>query len=210
MTTLKISTFPMLPTALITLLLTACAGAPPVPEEHFYRLPGVDSAISPPQPLFSGTLAIGSIDTPGIYNERALLHSDESSPTQLQRYHYHSWTDSPSRLIQDHLTLSLRHANAAPIVIPDNARSQWQYLLKGKLRRFERITGNTTTKVIIAMEFQLLRQGENRPLLIKDYIITEPAAGDTIDDTVVAFSNGLLRLYKQLLHELRQVNTDNR
>ncbi len=162
------------------------------------------------QPLFSGTLAIGALDSAGIYNDRALLHSEESTPTQLQRYHYHSWTESPPRLVQDHLTLFLRHARTAPVVIPENPRNRWQYLLNGKLRRFERITGAGGSKIVVAIEFQLLRQGENQPLLVKDYSVTEPAAGERIDDTVAAFSNGLLRTYEWLLRDLQQIKVEGK
>lgn len=190
---------------LALLLLTACVSAPPIPEERFYRLPAVEPAAAVATPIFSGTLAVGAMDSAGIYRERALLHSSSERPTQLLRYHYRSWTDAPPRLLQDHLIRFLREANAAPVVITDNARSRWQHLLNGKLRRFERVTTTTGSSAVVEIEFQLFRDNQSGPLLVKDYTAALEVEGDTVDEAVTAFASGLSQIYQQLLADLQLI-----
>jgi ABC-type uncharacterized transport system auxiliary subunit len=189
---------------LITLLLSACGSIKPVPEDRFYRLAEIPAQEPLAQPLLPGVLAVGTIETPGIYSERAILYSEQDRPTELLRYHYHAWIDAPPRLIQDHLALFLRGAAVAPTVVIDNGQAEWNYLLTGRLRRFEREMDGTGSSVAVAIEYRLLERGGSQPLWVKDYTAQEPVSGETVNDAVQAFSAALNRIDTELLADLKE------
>ena len=189
---------------LVILLLTACGSIEPVPEDRFYRL--AESPVQPPlaQPLLSGVLAVGTVESPGIYSERAILYSEQGHPIELLRYHYHAWIDSPPQLIQDHITLFLRGAAVAPTVVTDNGLAKWEYRLTGRLRRFEREMRGTGSSVAVAIEYRLLRRGGSQPLWIKDYAAQVPVSGERVNDAVLAFSAALNQIDLELLADLKE------
>lgn len=186
---------------MLSLLLTACGTVPPVPEDRYYRLSETAVKQSGKSQL-GGVLAIGIIENAGIYNERAILYSEKSQPAKLQRYHYHFWADAPPRLIQDHLTINLRKARAARTVVIDKGEVDWNYLLTGKLRRFERIMDGSRSRVAVEMEFRLLKRDSRKPLLVKDYVANVAVKGKTVNDAVEAFNEGLGAIYSQLMADL--------
>lgn len=189
---------------LAILALTACGSIEPVPEDRFYRLAELPGPEPLAQPLLPGVLAVGMIETPGIYNDRAILYSESDHPTELLRYHYHAWIDSPPQLIQDHITLFLRGAGVAPAVVIDNGQARWQYRLTGRLRRFEREMRGSGSSVVVAIEYRLQRRGSGQPLWIKDYTAQIPVSGERVNDAVQAFSAALNRIDLELLADLKK------
>jgi ABC-type uncharacterized transport system auxiliary subunit len=189
---------------LLVSLLTACASLSPVPEDRYYRLSEV-AAKSSGKASLGGVLAIGTIENAGIYNERAILYSDSAQPARLQRYHYHFWADAPPRLIQDHLAVYLRKAAAANTVVNDRGEVDWNYLLSGKLRRFERVMEGTGSRVAVEMEFRLMHRHSRKALLVKDYVVEVDVAGETVNDAVEAITRALETIYGQLLADIKRV-----
>ncbi len=187
----------------VALLGTACATVQPVPEDHFYRLsPAVPASPGSVRPL-SGVLAIGAIDSAGIHRERAIVYTQAGVPTELLRYHYHAWIEGPPRLIQDHLLAYLRGSGAASLVMIDDARTRWDYLLSGNLRRFERVMKvGGGSDVAVELELQLDRRGSERPLLVRDYSASAPVHGADLGDAVRAFSVALQQIYARFLADL--------
>ncbi len=189
---------------LAILSLTACGSIEPVPEDRFYRLAEIPGPEPLAQPLLPGVLAVGTIETSGIYNERAILYSEPGRPTELLRYHYHSWIDSPPQLIQDHIALFLRGAAVAPTVVIDDGQAEWQYRLTGRLRRFEREMRGTGSSVTVAIEYRLVQRGGGRPLWIGDYTAQMPVSGERVNDAVQAFSAAVNRIDLELLADLKE------
>ena len=150
-------------------------------------------------------LAIGTIENAGIYNERAVLYSESAQQTKLQRYHYHFWADAPPRLIQDHLAVYLRKANAANTVVNDRGEVDWNYLLAGKLRRFERVMNGNDSRVAVEMEFRLMHRHSRKALLVKDYVTDIEVSGETVNDAVEAITKALDTIYAQLLSDMSRV-----
>jgi ABC-type uncharacterized transport system auxiliary subunit len=189
---------------LVTLLLTACGSIEPVPEDRFYRLAEIPGPEPLAQPLLPGVLAVGMIETPGIYNERAILYSESGNPTELLRYHYHSWADSPPQLLQDQVALFLRGAAVAPTVVIDDGQAEWKYRLTGRLRRFEREMHGTGSSVAVAIEYRLQQRGGSRPLWIGDYAAQIPVSGERVNDAVRAFSAAVNQIDRELLADLKE------
>ena len=96
-----------------TLLLSACfGGGESVPQDQFYRLSDVSYDGDRLKQMVN-VLAVSSLESDVLHRERAILYSQADEPLKLQRYHYHHWTNVPSKLIQDHLVDYLRSSGMA-------------------------------------------------------------------------------------------------
>jgi ABC-type uncharacterized transport system auxiliary subunit len=176
------------------LLLAGCGSAPPAPEERYYRLAMSQPPLTIGQPLLSGVLLVGSLDSSTLHLERTILYTDAAQPDELLRYHYHSWIDTPPRLVQSFLEHYLRQRQLADTVMIDDAHSDWSYLLQGRLGHFERVLDGEGSRVEVAMTLTLFVKDSNRPMLIRDYHVRQPVAGDSINATVAAFALATERL----------------
>ncbi len=183
------------------LLLPACGAAPPVPEDQFYRLPP-PQATEPNEPLV-GTLAVHRLVTDGLHNGRAILYSDESRPLRLKQYHYHHWVDIPPRLVQEHMIAYLREAGAAAMVVSQDPRTPAEYAITGKIQRFEQIKSEQETQVVVGLELQFRDESDGRPVLVREYRETVPAASGDLHEVVRAFGRALERIYGGFLQEIR-------
>ncbi len=195
---------PLLISLLLSLLLTACGSAPPAPEDRYYRLADLTDVKPGGAQLFAGTLAIGTIESAGVYAERAIVYSEASEPNKLQHYHYHFWADTPASLIRDHLAHYLRNSQVAPIVVVDKGEAEWKYLLVGRMRRFERVQLGIGSKVVVEIEFRLLQRGARQPLLIQDYSSEVGVSGGSVNAATEAFAEALGEIYRKLLVDMRK------
>ena len=189
---------------LLSLVLVACGSVDPAPEDQYYRLPAA-AVTEQASSALDGTLVIGSIEHGGIYGERAILYSNASQPAKLQRYHYHTWADSPPRLIQDHLAVYMRNAGVVPNALIDKGVVDWNYMLHGKLRRFERVMGGFGSKAVVELEFRLRKRGGDSYLLTKDYSAEATVEDDSVNDAVEAFGAALAEIYRQLAADMAAV-----
>jgi ABC-type uncharacterized transport system auxiliary subunit len=188
---------------MLALLVSGCGSVEPVPEDRFYRL---GEAVADPQGTLvqlDGVLAVGSIDSAGVHRERAILYTEPDHPTELMRYHYHAWVDGPPRLIQDHLAAFLRRADVAPLVVLDDARTDWDYLVSGRLRRFERVLASDGgSEAVVELELRLKRAGDKRPLSVGDYSTAVAVEGKSVRQAAEAFSKALETVYRRFLADL--------
>ncbi len=194
----------------VVLMAGGCASVPPVPQEHFYRLSEALPASPGRELALHGVLAVGAIDSAGLYRERAIVYTQPGRPTELLRYNYHSWIDGPPRLIQDQLQTYLRRSGVASLVVADDARTRWDYLLSGKLRRFERVMQKGgASQAAVDLELRLDRRGATRPLLLREYQASVPVTGDAVGDAADAFSAALQDIYGQLLGDVAALPQDS-
>jgi ABC-type uncharacterized transport system auxiliary subunit len=180
------------PTLLLIVGLAACA-APPLPEDHYYRLdidaPAAAQATSP----FAASISVQHIAMTGIYGERPLLYSSAQSPTELHQYHYHYWADIPARLIQEQLADYLRAAHLARDVTVASNSAASDYQVSGTVQRFEQRLDGAGAKAYVALELGLLRTTDNRRLFSKRYRAEIP----TRDNTPLAATQGLSHALSQ-------------
>jgi ABC-type uncharacterized transport system auxiliary subunit len=189
---------------IIALLVTACGSVPPAPEDRYYRLAAVTDTVSGGGQIFSGTLAIGTIEAAAVYGERAVVYSEAAQPNKLKHYNYHFWADPPPRLIRDHLAIYLRNNQVAPIVVVDKGEAEWEYLLVGRMRRFERVMQVIGSQVVVEIEFRLLQRGARQPLLIRDYSAEVGVSGGSVNAATEAFAEALGEIYQKLLADMRR------
>jgi ABC-type uncharacterized transport system auxiliary subunit len=191
--------FATLMLSLVTLAIGCASG--PAPRDNFYRL-----EIAAPTPLASpalpGVLEVDRLRVEAIAQGRRMLYRDASLPNVIGQYSYHFWADPPGLMLQDQLTQSLRAAGVAKNVITPGIHVNSDFLLKGRVVQLERYTGNGAPRIVIGIEFALLRAKGNELLLQKNYLEERTAAGDDMGASVEAYEDAFSAIFQQLLADL--------
>ena len=186
--------------AAVVAVLASCSSEP-AQRDAFYRL----GAPLVAQPRAGGPIK-GVVEVPplrgaGLVNERAIIYRD--NPQQLAQYSYHAWVEPPSSLLQQSIIEALRQAQAFDTVVSPDMRLDRDFELFGDLRQWEHVRGQNTAS--IEVEILLRRVRGNQQLLLKTYRANEPAAGDSVDAVVTAFTRGMDAIYKELVADLGAV-----
>jgi ABC-type uncharacterized transport system auxiliary subunit len=188
--------------AFIALGLGGCVAAPPVPDESFYRLQTPEIATGVP---VNTVLAVEELRSDGIHGERALLHSTDAGHRVLQQYHYHFWADPPPRLLCDYLVALLRSARVARVVERYDPAEVPDYVIRGKIWRFEQLVDGDAAQVVVKLELQVDRFDGRRPLLLREYEATAAAATPAPTDAALAFEQALGKIASRFVADLREV-----
>ena len=186
--------------ALPLIALVACGGQSTVPEDHYYRLPSPEVA-SKGAALTDGTIFVEQFIADGIHHERALVYADAAAPSELLQYHYHFWTDSPSRLLRDHFVDYLRSANAGRM-ITDSPEVPAELSIYGKIKRLDQIVNSSTAEVVAEVEFRVQKAGSDAPVLVRQYERTVAVQDRSMEAAVGAFGSALSGIYAQLVDDI--------
>ena len=188
---------------LALLLLTGCA-SDPVPDVAYYRL-GDAPAIAGVQPL-EAPLEVQTFLADGVYNEQAILYVNAEAGS-LRGYHYQLWGDPPVRMLQRRLIETLRTNHVAPLVADRLPSEDGVLRVIGLIRHFEREKTSGAWQVKVAFEFRIEGTNGEKPLLLKEYAATQPAADDTIPATTRAFGEAVDRCFAQFVADLQQLKS---
>ena len=179
----------------MALLLTGClASAPPVPQDHYYRLMLQTPARKVTEPVFPGVLSVEMLQADGLLRERPLLYSRSGTPHELQQYNYRYWTDAPPRMLQVQIVEYLRRSGLASVVVTPNMRVPADYQISGNAKRFEWLVGDGPTKVTVEIELALTRLSDSRLILVDSFTAEEAATDNAIEDSVVALNRATGRI----------------
>ena len=189
-------------TLFLALFLYSCAMNEPVPEDHYYKLPGTDRTV-PQNKVTDGGIFVEQFIADGLYRERPMLYSIDSLGIDLQQYHYHHWVDSPSRMLRDRLIRYLAASHAAASVTPSIDDSV-QLTIHGTIKGFERREYGHTDMVNVELEFRVERIGSKTPVLQSLYRNQVDVNGRGINDVVIAFDEALSRIFAALLSDLNE------
>lgn len=188
--------------SLLVVLLTACMGGSPAPQDHYYRLaletPSNKENINLPYT----TIGIPPSLTNGLYRERPILYVDTQAPLELQQYHYHHWHDAPARIIQEHLINWLQHKIPDSHILRLSQGEQSDIMLQTRVVRFERIHSRNGIGVLV--EIEVVLQKNYRTLHQKIYQQTVNVQHDTMHDTALAFGKALENIYTTLISDIIQ------
>jgi cholesterol transport system auxiliary component len=185
------------------LVLTACAGAPGIPETTYFRLPPRVPMTPQASPPLAYPIVVDTLLADGLYSDQAIIYSLDPQGARLRAYHYQLWIDPPVRMLQRRLIGALRDARVAPLVA-DRLPTQAQALrVEGRIERFERIKLDTGGyKVAVALSLRAdLRDGKP-PRVLKEYSRELPVAGDTVRDSVNAIAKALDEIYAEFVVDL--------
>jgi ABC-type uncharacterized transport system auxiliary subunit len=195
----------LLPTLLLAPLLAGCLGsAPPVPRDHYYRLLVPMPAESGAEALLPGVMTVELLQADGLLRERPLLYTGGAQSSELLQHNYHYWNDVPPRMLQDQMVTYLRRSSAASLVVTPDTRVRADYQVSGKAKRFERLVGEGTPKVVVEIELALLRLSDDALLVVDTYTAEEIAADDSVEASVVAMNRATARVFDDFLVALHR------
>lgn len=186
---------------LAALLLGGCQSQPPVPADRYYRLPESTSAAPESRPWTNGHIVVRELRANGPYLDRAVLYSEAERPTQLQPYHYHHWIYPPSQLIQQHLVPALSRAGLSPSVSDGDTGPRPQWVVSGKIIRFERLVAASHANAVVELELQLARA--NGQPLVRQVYRAEAKTDSAMDGFAGAMQQALAQVYGEFVRDIR-------
>ncbi|MGH8454295.1 MAG: ABC-type transport auxiliary lipoprotein family protein [Nevskiales bacterium] len=186
----------------ILLLLAACVGNTPLPDEHFYRLSIPPPAERTATAQLQGLVVVEPPRAPDVYTERALVYSDDAESISLQHYHYHFWIDPPPLLLQQELIRYLEMSHPAATITTGAGSAQPGYRISSTLRRFERLKSGQGWMVAVTLRLQLENASKATPLLVRDYEQLLPATDTSLEASVHAFSVATGNIFGQFARDL--------
>ncbi len=186
--------------SLIVIALAGCA-QPEVPPDNFYRLYPESAVEGRDQPRFEGVLVVNRFQADGLVSERSLVYADDDAPNPLKQYHYHYWTESPTRMLQELVVRYLRSANVATQVITPETPALSSYEVSGKIKRLEQIRGSRS-RVVVELEFVLTRSREASVLWVQDYLVEATSKDDSVKAAVEAFNQAIGDVCLRLVNDL--------
>lgn len=187
----------------LLVMLAACGSAPPVPTDSFYRLT-MPAQGTGKQHITDGVIHVGHFIGEGLYNERAVLYTEDEHGRRIVQHHYHFWLASPPRMLREHMVEFLRAADSAPMIITDSSRGDG-LRVSGKVLDFEKqVAGNVVT-ANVGLELRVDVAGEDLPRFIKQYRLKEPVRGNSMTDTVESFNSAVFKIYSEFTADIRSV-----
>ncbi|MGE5545851.1 MAG: ABC-type transport auxiliary lipoprotein family protein [Solirubrobacterales bacterium] len=184
-------------TAAMLLALSACA-SPPAPKDTFHRLEVAAPAARFQVPPLPGTLEVDRVESDGVLAERAIAYQEPGQG--VQRYRYDFWSEAPGLMMQDRLAGYLRAANAAERVVTPDLRVPSDWMLRGKLRRFEQIAG--AGKVAVEMQLAVVSARDGTLVMLKTYAAEIAARSDTPRDAAEAIGRGVSDILDRFVADL--------
>ena len=192
----------------LVLLLTACAGSSPVPEDRFYRIDEVQPSQVYPAPVINGGLDIDYTEADPLRSGRAVLYSERATPLQLNRYHYAFWVDKPPRIVQARLEQFLRASGVADRLGDGGQREPARYRLETRLLAFEQVRGGATPEVKLTLEASLEQLPAGPVLWTRRFSSSRPAGADDMHATAAAMHAALQDVLNSLQEALAKTPAD--
>ncbi len=191
----------LVPTALaLGVAAAGCAGGS-APKTHYYRLePGQPAARSAPH--FDGVLEVERLGATGLLQTRPIVKADASPPHALSQYSYHFWTEAPPEMLQHQLADYLRSANVARTVVTPELRVEPDFVVSGRLRRFEQLSLPGGSGVVVEMELNLSREHDDRLLWHETYTAERSASGPDVSSAVSSLGGALDEIYGRFVDDI--------
>lgn len=183
----------------VLVMLAGCGSAPPVPTDSFYRLT-LPQDIGK-QRISENVIHVGNFIGEGLYNERAILYTDDQHSRKIIQHHYHFWITSPPRMLREHMVAFLRESDSAPMVITDSSKGDG-LRISGKVLDFEKQTAGKVITANVALELRVDIAGEDLPRFIKQYRLKEPVNGNSMTDVVESFNSAVFKIYSEFTADI--------
>jgi cholesterol transport system auxiliary component len=173
----------------------------PAPRDHYYRLEtAAPAALASPK--LAGTLEVERLRVETISQGRAMLYRDTSQSGEIEQYAYEHWVDPPSVMLRDDLVRYLREAGVAEEVVTPALRVDSQYLVSGRVVRFECILGGGEPRVVVEIELALTRQEGRELLLLATYREERVAPGSGVADSVTAYEQAIGAIFERFVADI--------
>ena len=182
------------------LTLTACSSQAPLPTDHYYRLPELTGVSSDQKRV--GSISVITFQAESLYQERAILYTENE--IELKQYHYHYWTDSPTRLLQERLAERLRLSSISNLVL-NTFEGNSELIIKGQIKAFERLQQKGSESVYVKLLLQVNSNTRNAPMLQKEYVQTVVLPSNTIASAIKAFAEAVDLIFSDFYDDLVEI-----
>lgn len=179
-------------------ILTSCVKQPPLPTDHYYRLPTLQGINTDEEIINS--ISVITFQADGLYRERAILYSENE--IEIKQYHYHHWVDSLNRLLQEHLVERLRLSGMSKVVLTEFEGNS-SLIIKGKIKAFEQRKSGNKNSAFISIEFRADKNNEGQPILFKQYTQVVDSEESSMTSVVNAFGVAVNNIYESFYNDLR-------
>jgi ABC-type uncharacterized transport system auxiliary subunit len=106
-------------------------------------------------------------------------------------------------LLQNQLLRLLRDAHVAPTVVTADLHVSPDFLIEGRLHRYEQIIG-APFAVVVEMDLGVVRLHGGELLLLGSYRAEKPMTGDQPSDAVLAYQAAVTEIFGRFLADLKQ------
>lgn len=184
----------------LVVMLAACS-QPSLPEDHFYRL-----VVTPPQgqsaSRLTGVVEVSRFIADGLTASRPIVFTKPGQTHEVQAYHYHFWMEPPTIMLQNSLATYLRRASAATKVVTPELRIDPNFVLHGKINRFEQITGGTG-QVAVELEISLTDSRTEKLIHQKTYRTQLATSNQTVPAAVIGMGAAVSKIFAEFLSDIR-------
>ncbi len=190
----------LLITVVLMFGLTACSSPPPIPDDHFYRFGSLAAVESADEKLTQGGLYVAAPRAAGVRRSRSMLYTEDANNVALKRYNYHMWEEAPTNLLHKRLLEYLEQAQLAGSV---SSRPQpgLRLRLESDIEKFERRINLGEVAAVVRIRFALVDKGD--VLFEQTYEKAQPAADDSMSETVVAFTEAVDGIIALAVNEMQ-------
>lgn len=188
-------------TAVLLAALSACASPAP-PRDNFYRLEAVPRVAVLDKAVLPGVAEVNRLDVDGALSERGLAYQEKDGA--LARYSYDLWSDPPATTLQLALADTLRHAHVAEQVVTPDLRVPPDWMVRGRLFRFEYIPSQA--KVAVKMQLAVVSARDGRLVLMDTYAAEPPVQGAGPEAAVAALNHATADILSRFTADLAKAS----
>jgi ABC-type uncharacterized transport system auxiliary subunit len=185
----------------LSIIFIAGCASPPTPPDQYYRIYADEISESDLEPPLDGVLVVRRFLSDGLVGERSVVYSDGDDDNPLFQYHYHHWTESPTRMLQEQLVPYLRRAHVAREVTTPDIQVDAEFELLGKIRRMEQLRGDSP-KVTVDFEFALTRTRRAELIWLQSYTVEVLCRDDSLVAAVAAFNEAVSQIFAELSEDI--------
>jgi ABC-type uncharacterized transport system auxiliary subunit len=148
-------------------------------------------------------LVVERFSTDGLTGDRAILYS-KAGELEIRQHHYHYWVEPPMDMMQGLMTAYLRARHTAATVVTPELRLSPDYIVRGRIHRFERVLGTDADRAVIETRLTLEDVAKRRILLMEDYRTEVKAEGRHVIDSVEAFNRGVGEILSRFADDIER------
>ena len=180
------------------IILAGCSGKMRYPSYYTLNLPAPPD---PPAPESAkATVAIREFSAPAYLRRGAIVF--KTSPESVGFYAYHRWAIDPCEFVTDSMRDRLSAAGLFAHVKRYDGRPDAEYLVSGRLEKFEEIDYEGGVKVEVAISAQMVRFDTGETVWSKAVSKVGNVDKRDVPDVVSAMSSTMDRAMQELVAAL--------
>ena len=180
-------------------LLSACGSAPPVPEDHYYRMQAVYASDPLAKRALPGIIEVDRFVADGLISERAIVYSEITKPSQVMAYHYEFWIKPPTVMLRDELVSFLRASKISDSVVSPEMRVKADYVLTGKIKHLEQVRMKSGYRSVLEIELGLRNPNTGKLMFLDTYRVENDASDAGVAAAVESLNTALSIVYTDFL-----------